>query len=384
MEIGDEAVQNLELVAGVDEYAGPAALRLQHAVLIRSGFHGAAAGGADADNAAAVLLCLIDNIRRLLGHDVELGMHVMILNGIHLDRAEGAETDMQGDMGDSNAHRLYFRQEFFGKMQACGGCSRRALMLGINRLIAVLILQLMGDVGRKGHLAQLVQNLLENTLIMELDEPVSFFYHVQHGAGEKSVAELNHRARLAFLSGFHQGLPDIILLAGQEKHFDFGAGVGLCADQPGRNYLGIIDDQAVPGLQIFLDIPEGPVFHFAGILVQNHQSGGSAVLQRILRNQFLGQVIIKIFYIHEKCLSVLSFTCLSIIHYFFINIYGKFSGNSMDFFRRLYYYSFVSIICGRNAKACSEYGVLQELEILWKIFSHAWNLRATAIKSVLY
>ena len=36
----------------------------------------------------------------------------------------------------------------------------------------------------------------------------------------------------------------------------------------------------------------------------------------------------------------------------------------MDFFRRLYYYSFVSIICGRNAKACSEYGVLQELEIL--------------------
>ena len=42
-------------------------------------------------------------------------------------------------------------------------------MLCINGLVTVLVLQLMGDIGRQRHLAQLVQNLLKNTLVGETE-----------------------------------------------------------------------------------------------------------------------------------------------------------------------------------------------------------------------
>ena len=100
----------------------------------------------------------------------------------NLDRPEGSQTHMKCDVRDLDSHFLNLCQQLFREMQTCCRCSRRSFVFRINRLIAVLILQTVGDVWRQRHLAELVENLLENTLVGELNQPVSFLYHINDGS----------------------------------------------------------------------------------------------------------------------------------------------------------------------------------------------------------
>ena len=62
MEVGDQGVHDLEMVAGVDEDFGPAASCFQDTVFVRGGFQGSAAGGADADNTATGGFGIVDKL----------------------------------------------------------------------------------------------------------------------------------------------------------------------------------------------------------------------------------------------------------------------------------------------------------------------------------
>ena len=109
-------------------------------MLIRGGFQGTAAGSADTDDTAACCLCLIDQVCLLLFYHVKLGMHVMLCDILYLDRSEGTETHMQGDMSKLYSLRPDLLQKLRCKMQAGCGCCSGAVMLCIDGLIAVLIL----------------------------------------------------------------------------------------------------------------------------------------------------------------------------------------------------------------------------------------------------
>ena len=110
-------------------------------------------------------------------------------------------------------------------MKTCGGCRSGAIVLGVDGLVAVFVLQLMRDVGWQGHLAKLVQNLLEDTFILEADQAVSLVYHIDDFCLQQAAAEVDARAGSGFLSRLYQGLPDIVCLALQKQHFDVRAGV---------------------------------------------------------------------------------------------------------------------------------------------------------------
>lgn len=56
MEVRDQAVQNLELIARIDENVGPAAARADRAVLSRCGFNRPAACRTDTDDASTIFL----------------------------------------------------------------------------------------------------------------------------------------------------------------------------------------------------------------------------------------------------------------------------------------------------------------------------------------
>ena len=92
----------------------------------------------------------------------------------NLDRPEGSQTHMKCDVRDLDAHFLNLCQQLFREMQTCCRCSRRSFMFRINRLIAVLVLQTVCDVWRQRHLAELIENLLEDPVILKLDQAVSF------------------------------------------------------------------------------------------------------------------------------------------------------------------------------------------------------------------
>ena len=119
-------------------------------------------------------------------------------------------------------------------------------MLRIDGLIPVLVLELMGNVRRQGHLAQLIQNFLKNTVVGEFDQTVALIHYVQHFSHEKTVAEGNLRARLCLFARFHQRLPHISFSAFQQKNLDLGLGTLFGPVQAGGNNLGVVDDQTVP------------------------------------------------------------------------------------------------------------------------------------------
>lgn len=94
MEVGDQGVHDLEMVARVDEDFGPAASCFQDTVFVRGGFQGSAAGGADADDAATGGFGIVDKLGLVFFYHIEFRVHMMLGYIVYLDRTEGTKTDM--------------------------------------------------------------------------------------------------------------------------------------------------------------------------------------------------------------------------------------------------------------------------------------------------
>ena len=69
-------------------------------------------------------------------------------------------------------------QKLFGKMKT--GRRRRctAFMFRVNRLITILILKLMADIGRQRHFPKLIENFFKNTIVMKLDQSIAFINNI--------------------------------------------------------------------------------------------------------------------------------------------------------------------------------------------------------------
>ena len=77
-------------------------------------------------------------------------------------------------------------------MEAGGGGGGGAVDLGVDSLIPLAVLELLLDVGGEGHLAQLLQHLQEDTLIVEADQPVAPGHLCLHGGGEAAPVPEDH------------------------------------------------------------------------------------------------------------------------------------------------------------------------------------------------
>ena len=140
---------------------------------------------------------------------------MMFQNIFFLHGTEGSKPHMQGHICCFNALFLNAPQQFLGKMQPRGRCSGGTLIFCIYRLVAVLILELMGNVGRQRHLPQPVQHFLKNPLIFKADQAIAFFHRLQYLRFQETVTEHQSCTGSAFFSGLYQCLPDIILTAFQ-------------------------------------------------------------------------------------------------------------------------------------------------------------------------
>ena len=180
-------------------------------------------------------------------------MHVMICNVFHLDRTKRAQTNVQRYKADSNAFVAKRRQQFRRKVQP--GCRRcgRTVVFRIYCLVTVFIRKLFRDIRRKRHLSQFIQDFKNMARIRELNQAVSAFEHVQNLTAESALTNGYHRARPQFFAGADQRFPHVAPAVFQQQDFNRRAGILLYAEQAGRNYLGIVQNQAVARLQICPD-----------------------------------------------------------------------------------------------------------------------------------
>ena len=103
----------------------------------------------------------------------------------------------------------------------------------------------MGDVGRQGHLAQAVQNLLEYPIVGETDLAVTLVHDVDDFAGQEAAAKDNALADPRLFARLDERLPDVAGLAAQKQHLHGAAGPLSLTHEPRRDDLGVVDHQAV-------------------------------------------------------------------------------------------------------------------------------------------
>ena len=164
----------------------------------------------------------------------------------------------------------------------------------IDRLVALLVFQLLLDVGRQGHLPHLVQQREEDALIGKAHQPVSVLFYANHLPGEEPLAKDEAAAFPGPLARLAQDLPGIVPFVFQQQKLHMGPRVLLNPIDAGGQHPGVVEDKAVARAQKLADLIKMMVAHPAGAPVQDHQPGSVPRLHGGLGNQLLGQIIIKI------------------------------------------------------------------------------------------
>ena len=229
-----------------------------------------------------------------------LHMHVMLAEVLRFHRTEGAQPHMQHDRHHIHAHPAHTFQKLRREMQACRRRGSAALLAGVDGLVAGLVHQFLMDVGREGHLAQPVQNLLEHALIVEAHLAPTVLGIVDDFRPQQSFAKHAHRAGAKPAARPDQRLPHVALQALEKQQLHRHAGVLLLAQQARGNHLRFIDDQRVARMQKLRQIVKMQVPDAAVRTVVHQQAAVIARLDRRLRDQFLRQLIIKIAGFHIR------------------------------------------------------------------------------------
>ena len=218
VEVGHQAVHHLEFVAGVDIDVRPAGPGLHMAVVRGPGLQCPAGGGAHADAPAPTGPGLVDEVRRLLWDGAVLAVHGVVLDGVLLHRAEGAEAHMEGHIADPHAFSLDDVQQLRREVEPRRGGGGAAQDLGVHGLIPLLVLELLLDIGGQGHPAQVLQHLQEDALVVEADQAAALLQLLYDLGGELSIAEGELRALAELPAGAHQALPDIFAPVIEQQH----------------------------------------------------------------------------------------------------------------------------------------------------------------------
>ena len=141
VEIGYQRVDALEFVGGIYEYLRVATLRADYSVVARGALQRAHRSSADGDYPAPLRLCLVYSGGGLFGYAEILAVHFMVGDYVLLDGAECTQPDVKEHFNNLNAHILDFLQQFGGKVQPRGRRGGGAVGFGVDRLVAVFVLQ---------------------------------------------------------------------------------------------------------------------------------------------------------------------------------------------------------------------------------------------------
>ena len=289
MEVGDQTVDAVELHPRVQEDGGVAAASLDLAVLGSGSLQCAAAGSAHSDDPVACGLGLADAPGGLLADGVPLAVHLMVGDLVLLHRSEGAQTNVQGDLGNADPHGADGVHQLRGKVQPGGGSSCAAQLLGIDGLVLALILQLLCDVGRQRHLTKFIQLFIKRFgIIIECNVLVAVLHGLVHHGGQTAVAKAHLCAGLHPLAGLCQALPLVSLHLSQQQQLAHGTGRLLDAHDAGGQHLGIIHYQKISRLQKFRQVAEYLVLDAVVLLAQNHQPCRIPRGRRFLCNELFG------------------------------------------------------------------------------------------------
>lgn len=103
-------------------------------------------------------------------------------------------------------------------MQPRGGRGGGSELLGIDGLVALVVLELGGDIGRQGHIADLFEDGIDvGPLVVHPHEAVSPLDGGENLPDEQPAAKDEPRARPGLFPRLHHDLPDVLLLLVEQE-----------------------------------------------------------------------------------------------------------------------------------------------------------------------
>ena len=259
MEVGDQTIQHLEAIPGVNEDFRPAGGRFHVSVLPRPRFHSAAGGRTHTDDATAVCLGTVDKFSRFGRDDTVFAVHIMVEDILLLHRAERTQTNMEGHIAEVYAHSLHLLQQFRRKVKTSRRGSSTAYYAGIHRLIPLTILQFRLNVGRQRHLAQPIQYLKENALIIKADKAIAIGQLIHDLARQRTITKGYLRPLFEALTGAHKTFPHLLATIDQQQHLAGTATGQTLTQQTGRQHAGVVENETIPFTEIVCQIIKMPM-----------------------------------------------------------------------------------------------------------------------------
>ena len=151
---------------------------------------------------------------------IMLGVHLVFEHLVLLYGTECAKSYMKCDECGVYSPGTQVVKHFICKVQSCGGSCGRAKLVGIYCLIALLILQLFGDVGRKRHLTDIFKGSEEIALALKLCNAVAALNSLKYLSLQPAVAERKACAGLCLFAGTDKYLPKLIAFLFKEQELD--------------------------------------------------------------------------------------------------------------------------------------------------------------------
>ena len=166
----------------------------------------------------------------------------MLEGVLRLDGTESPETYVQQHLAEFRSRFLDFFHKRGSEMQTCGRSGGRAVNLGVYRLITFLVAEFFAYVRRERHIADAVENVLENPVENESHHPFSVFAHALHHGG-KFVAYLYYAADSGFSGRAHKRFPAGVVQPFQQKDFKHRLPALDMSEETGGYDAGVVDDQ---------------------------------------------------------------------------------------------------------------------------------------------
>lgn len=277
VEVGEEGVDDVELVGRVDEDVGAAGGGFEGGAVAAEVFEGAGDGGADSDDA-------VGGIDFVCGLGAELEVffvHAVFLEVIDGNRTEGADADVEGEEAVGMGG-----EELGGEVEAGGGGGDGAVLFGVDGLVAfaVGVFLLTIDVGREGESA--VDGFIDG--FVPRDEPVSFGVDLGDGAG--AITDFDGASDFHAFSRADEAAP--LERVGVIESEEFGAFV--VGEEPGGEDAGVVEDETVAVAEVPGEVGELLVADGPCGAVDDEHAGGLPVGEGVPGDELGGELEVEV------------------------------------------------------------------------------------------
>ena len=195
-------------------------------------------------------------------------------------------------------------------MQAGRRCHDSPLFGGIDRLVAFRVFGFYGayleDVFGQRRFAEFVNQRFEifvRAIVQEAQRSAARSRVVDDFGHEFVVlTEIQFVADADFTGGIDENVPQqrFAVEFMQQEHRDLCAGLFLFAAEAGGEDARVVHDEDVTLVEIFEDVLESLVFNLLLLPVHDHELAFVAVGARLVGNQFLREIIVKLRKFHNQ------------------------------------------------------------------------------------